>query len=326
MSTEPQGYETPVCGRFAPTPSGRMHLGNVWCALVAWLAVRSCGGELVLRIEDLDTKKTPAGSVEAMLDDLTWLGFDWDRGPVFQSERFDIYQAYYDRLVEMDLTYPCFCSRADLHVSEAPHASDGTPLYTGICRNLTAEQRAKKALERNPGTRLMVPVVSDPVGLIEFSDAVYGTKQECLAKECGDFLIRRSDGIFAYQLAVTVDDALMGVNQVVRGCDLLPSCARQIYIQHLLEFKTPWYAHVPMLLASDGSHRLSKREHSADLGYMRPLFGKPEILLGRLAYLTGLKDSPEPVSARELLEGFSWDTIRAHADLGIPVPDSFFEI
>ena len=151
-----------------------------------------------------------------------------------------------------------------------------------------------------------MPDATNPAGTIEFADGTYGLRRECLAEECGDFLVRRSDGVFAYQLAVTVDDALMGVTQVVRGRDLLPSTARQIYLQRLLGFPQPEYAHVPMLLAADGSRRLSKRERDCDLGFMREHFGAPEVLLGRLAHLVGLRPTDEPALARDLLDGFSW--------------------
>lgn len=172
---------------------------------------------------------------------------------------------------------------------------------------------------------LRVPEATDPAGTIQFADEVYGDQLECLAQECGDFLVRRSDGVHAYQLAVTVDDALIGVDYVVRGRDLLPSCARQIYLQRLLGFDQPRYAHLPMLMAPDGTRRLSKRERDCDLGFMRDHFDTPEVLIGRLAHLTGLVNSPEPLSARELASVFSWDRLRATADKGdIAVPGSFF--
>lgn len=325
----PQAPATaPIRGRFAPTPSGRMHLGNVWCALMAWLAVRSRGGTLVLRIEDLDRHKIPAGAEAALIDDLRWLGFDWDEGPIRQSERTALYAEHAARLTAAGLTYPCFCSRADLHAAEAPHASDGTPIYAGTCRRLSPEQVAhlRATRQRPPALRLVVPGEDDPAGTICFEDGTYGPRREVLAQECGDFLVQRSDGVFSYQLAVTVDDALMGVTQVVRGCDLLPSTARQIYLQRLLGFAQPAYAHIPLLLAADGTRRLSKRDHDCDLGFMREHFGRPEVLLGRLAQLGGLRDADEPVSARELLDGFSWDawaTDPAHR-MDIPVPGSFF--
>ena len=225
----------------------------------------------------------------------------------------------------MGLTYPCFCSRAELHAAQAPHASDGTPIYAGTCRTLTDEQVRERSRMRPAALRLRVPEATDPAGTIQFTDEVYGDQLECLAQECGDFLVRRSDGVHAYQLAVTVDDALMGVDYVVRGRDLLPSCARQIYLQRLLGFDQPRYAHLPMLMAPDGTRRLSKRERDCDLGFMRDHFGMPEVLIGRLAHLTGLVDSPEPLSARELATVFSWDRLRATADKGdIAVPGSFF--
>ncbi len=327
VPTPPAGE---VRGRFAPTPSGRMHLGNVWCALVNWLAVRSAGGTLVLRIEDLDRRVVPAGAEQAMLDDLRWLGLDWDEGPYRQSERAGLYADAARRLVDAGLTYPCFCSRADLHAADAPHASDGTPIYPGTCRDLSPDEVARRLELARQGRghraalRLRVPASDDPRGTIGVTDAVYGAHEECLARECGDFVIRRSDGIYAYQLAVTVDDALMGVNLVVRGRDLLGSCARQVYLQRLLGYAHPSYAHLPMLMAQDGTRRLSKRDHDADLGFMREHFGRPEVLLGRLAHLAGLRPTDEPTTARELLDGFSWAAIRRAAGLtdegGAPIP------
>lgn len=312
-----------VRGRFAPTPSGRMHLGNVWCALLAWLDVRSRNGELVLRIEDLDPNRVPPQAEELLIDDMRWLGLDWDEGPVRQSERSHIYAEYLAKLEAAHLTYPCFCTRADLHATEAPHASDGTPIYAGTCRKLSPTEARVKAEHRSPGIRLAVPDAHNPAGRIAFIDDVYGAQDECLALECGDFIVRRTDGIHAYQLAVAVDDALMGVNRIVRGRDLLPSTARQIYLQELLGFARPTYAHVPLLLAADGSHRLSKRERDCDLGFMRAHFGKPEILLGKLAKLGGLRPTDAPVSAAELAKTFSWDDVRAHRhDIAMP-PDFF---
>lgn len=315
----------PPHGRFAPTPSGRMHLGNVWCALVAWLAVRSQGGTLTLRIEDLDPRKTPAGATEALIDDLRWLGLDWDEGPFFQSERAHLYAEQLARLQEMGLVYPCFCSRAELHAASAPHASDGTPVYAGTCRGLSPDEVARRSQARPAALRLRVPQAGEARGEVDFLDEVYGAQHECLARECGDFLVRRSDGVHAYQLAVVVDDALMGIDQVVRGRDLIGSCARQTYLQDLLGFAHPRYAHLPMLMAQDGTRRLSKRDHDCDLGFMRAHFGRPEVLLGRLAHLTGLLDADEPVSAHELVGQFCWERLRAQAAKGdIAVPGSFF--
>ena len=224
-----------MVGRFAPTPSGRMHVGNVFSALLAWMGVRSVSGRMVLRIEDLDPRAQDRNKARLLMDDLRWLGLDWDSGPYYQSERGEQYQAALTQLAEAGLTYPCFCTRAELHAATAPHASDGTYLYAGTCRSLSAEEVARRSALRPPATRLRVPDEGDPNGEIRFCDLVYGPQHETLSRECGDFLVQRSDGVMAYQLAVVVDDAEMGVTQVVRGQDLLGSCGRQMYLQRLLE-------------------------------------------------------------------------------------------
>ena len=302
-----------VVGRFAPTPSGRMHLGNVYAALVAWLSVRSQGGRMVLRVEDLDTRAHTDQWGPMLLDDLAWLGLDWDEGPVYQRDRMELYRAAVERLRSAGLTYPCFCTRSELHAASAPHASDGTPIYPGTCRSLTPEQVAQRMSERNPAIRLRVPAADDPAGTVRFTDRVYGPQCDVLARTCGDFLVERSDGVFAYQLAVVVDDAAMGVTEVVRGCDLLGSTARQIYLQRLLDLPHPAYAHVPLLLSADG-RRLSKRDRDLDMEGLRERFGSAERLLGWLAGSTGLAPDTVPRSARELADCFSWDTVRAHRD------------
>ena len=327
-----------VTGRFAPSPSGRMHLDNVFSALLAWLSVRAQNGRLVLRIEDLDPRCADPERARQIMDDLRWLGLGWDEGPVYQHDRLDLYEDALKRLQTMrtgaalqepgarpagePLVYPCFCSRAELHAASAPHASDGTPIYAGTCRRLTPDQVREKSKRRPPALRLRVPDAGDPAGEISFEDRVYGPHREVLAEECGDFLIRRSDGVFAYQLAVVVDDAAMGVTEVVRGRDLLGSVARQIYLQRLLGYAQPSYAHVPMLVAPDG-RRLSKREHDCDLGELKRLFGTPECLLGRLAHAARLTPSSEPISAERLAETFSWETVRTHAG-DIVIDEAFF--
>ena len=310
--------EQTVVGRFAPTPSGRMHAGNVFAALMAWLSVRSVGGRMVLRIEDLDPRAHKPQTTQLLLDDLHWLGLDWDEGPYFQSERSEAYVEALHQLDQKDLTYPCFCTRAELHAATAPHASDGTYLYAGTCRNLSSAQIARRSINRPPAIRLRVPEEGDPAGSIRFNDLVFGPQHEVLAHECGDFIVRRSDGVFAYQLAVVVDDALMGINQVVRGQDLLASSARQIYLQRLLGYKQPTYAHVPLLVTPEG-RRLSKRDRDLDLGQIRARDAGPQHLLGRLAAIVGLAQEGEAVSASTLVERFSWKTIRAHAQNNIVV-------
>lgn len=288
-------------GRFAPSPSGRMHLGNVFSALMAWLSVRSAGGEMVLRIEDLDPNRCHPEYAEQLKDDLRWLGLDWDREQTPQSRRTEAYRAQFERLEAMGLVYPCYCTRGELHAASAPHASDGNVIYAGTCRNLTPTQRAEKT--RRPAWRLIVPEKT-----VAFRDGLQGAYREALARECGDFIIRRSDGVYAYQLAVVTDDAATGVTQIVRGRDLLSSTPRQIYLQELLGLSTPEYYHVPLLTAPDG-RRLSKREHDLDMGALREKH-TPETILGGLAYLAGITKTPEPASARELARVFSWENVR----------------
>lgn len=287
-----------VVGRFAPSPSGRMHLGNVFSALMAWLSVRSAGGTMVLRIEDLDPDRCRPEYAEQMKDDLRWLGLDWDVEQTPQSRRTEAYRECFERLREMGLVYPCYCSRGELHAASAPHASDGNVIYAGTCRDLTEEERAAKT--RRPAWRLIVPDEE-----IAFHNGLQGEYRENLARECGDFIIRRSDGVYAYQLAVVTDDAEAGVTQIVRGRDLLSSTPRQIYLQRLLGLPTPEYYHVPLLVAPDG-RRLSKREHDLDMGALRERC-TPEALLGCLAQLSGLRPTAEPVTAGELAAVFSWN-------------------
>lgn len=303
--------EPTVIGRFAPTPSGRMHLGNVFSCLMAWLSARSAGGRIVLRIEDLDPRAQDKAVADRLIADLEWLGLPWDEGPYRQSERTDIYEDAVRRLDDLGLTYPCFCTRAELHAATAPHASDGTYLYAGTCRDLTPEQIAERSCRRAPATRLRVPDEDDPAGTIEFCDLAYGPQREVLARECGDFLVRRSDGVFAYQLAVVVDDGLMGVNQVVRGRDLLGSSARQVYLARLLGLATPAYGHVPLLTAPDG-RRLSKRDQDLDLGALRQRGISSRRIVGALAAAAGIAQKGEEASPEELLGRFSWEKIAAH--------------
>lgn len=309
-------------GRFAPTPSGRMHLGNVLCGLIAWLSARSVGGEMVLRIEDLDRERCSRAYADQMEEDLLWLGLDWDEGgshggpdePYYQSQCDEIYEKTFAKLEEMGLLYPCFCSRAELHGVNAPHLSDGRTVYAGTCRHLTPAQREEKARRRPPAIRLMVPDEQ-----ITFIDGHYGPYTENLLHECGDFAVRRFDGVYCYQLAVVVDDARMGVTQVVRGSDLISSTPRQLYLYRLLGLQAPSFAHIPLLTAPDG-RRLSKREKDLDMGVLRSKFTAPQ-LVGKLAFLSGLIDRPEPITARELLPIFDWNRIKKD---DIEVPDDMF--
>ena len=292
--------EKPI-GRFAPTPSGRMHMGNVFAGLIAWLSVKSQGGSMLLRMEDLDTQRTSGEFAEVLRKDLTWLGLTWDEETPAQSQRSDTYIRYFEQLRDLGLLYPCYCTRSQLHSVNAPHLSDGTYVYPGTCRNLTAEEQ--QAFHRNPSWRVTVP---DKVWTVE--DLVQGIYTENLATDCGDFVVRRADGVFVYQLAVTVDDGEFGVTEVVRGMDLLSSAPRQMYLQELFGFAHPEYGHVPMLMAPDG-RRLSKRDRDMDLGYLQERVN-PEELLGLLAYSAHLIDKLTPISPKELAKEFSWDKLR----------------
>lgn len=289
-------------GRFAPSPSGRMHLGNVFCALMAWLSCRAQNGTMLLRVEDLDPARCRPEYTEQLIRDLTWLGLDWDEGgdlPAYrQSERAAWYAECFARLEAMGRTYPCFCSRSELHDASAPHASDGTVIYRGNCRALSDAERAAKAAARAPAQRLWVN--GDP---ITFTDHVYGQVKSNLAEDCGDFILRRSDGVYAYQLAVVADDAAMGVTEVVRGHDLLSSTPRQLLLYRLLGFTAPQFAHLPLLVAPDGK-RLSKRERALDVGALQASGITAEQIIGMLAWLAGLTETAEPCTAKELVPIF----------------------
>lgn len=286
-----------------------MHLGNALSALLSWLSARSQGGQWLLRIEDLDTGRSRPEFIAAMEDDLRWLGLEWDEGgssdPFYcQSKRSEIYNEAIDRLINKGLVYPCWCSRADLMAANAPHQSDGRVVYAGTCRPSepyllhSAEARGG----RMPAWRVMVP---DAV--VSVNDLHYGNVSVNLAGECGDFIVRRSDGVAAYQLAVVVDDALMGVTEVVRGSDLLLSSPQQAWLHGQLGFTPPVFAHLPLLCASDG-RRLCKRDKDMDLGALRAKYS-PEQVIGRLALLSGLRPSDEPVRASELIADFDWSKI-----------------
>lgn len=292
-----------IRGRFAPTPSGFLHLGNLFCSLLAWLEAKKDGGSVILRIEDLDQNRCLRANADRLARDLEWLGLIWDEGAYisadseayFQSNRSNIYAHYFEQLQNSGHSFPCFCSRSELHAAEAPHLSDGRILYPGTCRQLSVAEREAKAAKRAPAYRVQVP---DEV--ISFQDGHYGSQSYNLVKESGDFIVRRSDGVFAYQLAVTVDDALMGVNQVVRGCDLLSSTAMQLYLYRLLGFEPPSFFHVPLLTAADG-RRLAKRDGDLELSVLRRHFGNAEPIIGWLAYLAGQLKKPEPITPAALL-------------------------
>lgn len=317
--------EPPVVGRFAPTPSGNLHLGNVFNMLLCWLGAKSRGGRILLRIEDLDLSRTSPAFTRQIIDDLLWLGLTWDegpgaggpQGPYLQSRRDGFYLEQLAKLAQKGLLYPCFCSRAQLHAASAPHAADGSYVYGGHCRGLTLEQVSKMQKQRPGAVRVQVPDVE-----VSFTDGLQGPYTENLQSEAGDFILRRSDGVFAYQLAAPADDGAMGVTQVVRGRDLLASTARQIWLIQTLGYAPPAYLHHPLLLAPDG-RRLAKRDADMDLAALRKAHKGPETLLGALGHLAGLLPKPQPVSAKELLPLFAWQKLPKE---DIPLPPEIWNL
>lgn len=288
-----------------------MHLGNVFSALMSWLDARSCGGQWVLRIEDLDPQRSRIEYARQIEDDLHWLGLDWDEGgldgagengPYLQSRRGDIYERYLNLIQDQGVTYPCTCTRADILATQAPHQSDGRVVYGGRCRPSVMPAKNRISCDAPHATRLWVPDKE-----IGYNDLLWGGGSVNLARECGDFILRRADGAWSYQLAVVVDDALMGVTRVVRGNDLLLSAAQQNYLYGLLGFPSPEYAHVPLLVNSEG-RRLSKRDGGLNMASLRKHKSAAEII-GNLAHAAGLIPHPDPVDAADLISIFSWEKV-----------------
>ena len=309
---------TPVCGRFAPSPSGRMHLGNLCCALLAWLSVRSQNGEMLLRIEDLDPDRCTREKAELLMDDLFWLGLTWDEGPgherthapYYQSARRELYESALSELRAKNDVYPCFCTRAELHAVSAPHAGDGTFRYPGLCRNLTPAEAEEKSRTRRPSLRFRAPEDT-----VTFEDLYCGPQNINVQSTFGDFIVRRSDGLFGYQLAVVVDDALTGVDEVVRGRDILSATPRQIYLLRELGYPAPRYCHIPLLTDAQG-RRLAKRDRDLDLSALSRRY-TPQRLLGMLAHAAGLLEEDRAADLEELTALFDWSNVRRD-DLRLP--------
>ena len=234
------------------------------------------------------------------MDDLQWLGLEWDGKPCWQSQRGDIYARYLQQLTEAGLIYPCYCTRADILATQAPHESDGRVVYKGTCRNLPPGTHTGPA-----ALRMKVP--DEGRGIVTFTDGHYGTHTVDLTTQCGDFIVRRKDGAWAYQLAVVVDDSLMGINEVVRGRDLLLSSPQQIYLAQQLGFTPPRFTHLPLLCNTAGQ-RLSKRDKSLDMGCLRQCL-TPNQIIGLLAHAAGLQPTPDAVSAQSLVKTFSWNKV-----------------
>lgn len=291
----------PVRGRYAPSPTGPLHLGNARTALLAWLDIRSKAGTFLLRIEDLDPQRSSPDSAAGIVEDLRWLGLDWDEGPdrggpvapYTQDERRASYDQAIARLLADGLAFPCTCSRAEVaRAAGAPHAGEDGPRYPGTClRGVTHPERAASV-------RLRV----DPA-LVTFDDLVCGPVTEDVGWAVGDFALRRADGVAAYQLAVALDDSLMKIDRVVRGDDLLRSTPRQLLVLRALGLDEPRYGHVPLVVGENG-HRLSKRGGALSLAALRASGVRPEAVVGWLAKTWGHGDG-SPVSARELVADFA---------------------
>ena len=296
-----------VVGRFAPSPSGYLHIGNLLSMLLAWLDCRALGGELIFRMEDLDPARSKPAFAEAMADDPRWLGLDWDRGwpdPAYaQSLRTVRYAAAFRRLEELELIYPCWCSRAErLAAASAPHPGEQEHDAACRCARLSRAERAERLLSgRAPAWKLRCPDET-----ITVRDGHFGLYTQNPARDGGDCILRRSDGIYAYQLAVSTDDMEMGVTRVVRGRDLLSSAPKQQWLIETLGGTAPVYCHAPLIVS--GSGKLSQRLGSLSTRELRKEL-RPEQLVGRLALLCGLIDREEPVTPRELLRDFSWDKV-----------------
>ncbi len=289
--------------RFAPSPTGDLHLGGAWTALASWVVARSSGGRVVLRIEDIDTPRVVPGSEVSILRDLEWLGLDWDVGPVRQTARLALYASAIERLAAAGLMYPCDCSRAEIaRAASAPHGGDEAA-YPGLCR----ARDPARAMKRPPAQRARVPG-----GVASYDDGAVGRVEQNLAREVGDFVLCRGDGVFAYQLVVVVDDAAMGITDVVRGADLIASTPRQIWLASVLRLPAPRYTHVPLVVAPDGA-RVEKRTPGVTIAALRAAGVSPWAIVGRLAHGLALAPTPGPATPRAIADAwrgraFAWPT------------------
>lgn len=290
LSRGHRAHHVTIRTRFAPSPTGDLHLGGAWTALASWVLARRAGGDFVLRIEDIDRQRVLPGSQERIESDLRWLGLDWDEGPYLQSQRTDLYEKAIARLSVDGLVYPCDCSRSEIaRVASAPHENEEV-IYPGFCR----DRDPARPMKRPPALRVRVP---DEV--VAFEDDVAGVVTQNLAGEAGDFVLSRGDGAFAYHLAVVVDDAAMQITAVVRGADLLASTPRQIWLAGMLGARPPRYAHVPLVVAHDGA-RLEKRTAGGIVRGLREGGICASHVVGELAHGLGLLPKKAPRAARDV--------------------------
>jgi len=337
MNRSPAPDATHPTGRLAPSPTGLLHLGNAWSFLLAWLAARSEGGRILLRQEDIDPARSRQEWMEAIEDDLHWLGLDWDEGPDCSGRNAPYRQSlcdqfYHSALLQLEhrgLVYPCFCTRKELRLmAGAPHgAADGLgdagAAYPGTCRHLSETERAERLAQgRHASLRLLCP--DGESGREHFVDRVLGPQSFTLSDCGGDFALRRSDGVWAYQLAVVTDDIRMGVTQIVRGEDILMSTPRQIRLYRLLGGTIPEFAHIPLLHDALGE-RLAKRHKSLSLTELRSRGCRPEAIVGWLAHLAGLTENDTALSPAALAErlrcagtGFPWEKLKDRGRILVP--------
>lgn len=292
--------QRPFVGRFAPSPTGRMHAGNIFAYLMAWLSAKSRGGKVLLRIEDLDEQRSRAEYADMIMRDLESLGLFWDGDVLFQSTRKQDYAEALEILKKKGTLYECFCTRDQANVQSAPHSGEMTG-YRGTCRALSDEDRAisrDRALAQGRAPSLRCKVDDE---IVCFHDIFQGDVESTLVAPFDDFVVRRSDELFAYQLAVVVDDAFQGINSIVRGYDLVESTKKQVHLQEELSFPKPEYGHVPLLVNTEG-RRLSKRDADASLEALSMEYGSTEGVIGHIAHIAGITDADEPATPEQLLK------------------------
>ena len=293
-------------GRLAPSPTGAQHIGNARTYLLAWLSIRSRGGRIILRMEDIDSPRVKFGAERQAIEDLRWLGLDWDEGPdvggtsapYVQTHRMEMYRAYLKQLQHAEQIYPCTCSRSDVQAAaSAPHAGQEGPIYPGVCAGRTAMDAA------TIGDAPFSWRFRTSAKKRQFRDGVTGFVECSVSKELGDFVVAKMNGAPAYQLAVVIDDHFMGVNEVLRGDDLLPSAFRQLDLYDVFGWPAPTFIHAPLVVGPDG-RRLAKRHGDTRLATLREAGVAPEKLLGLLAWSCGFRDAKEPATAEDLLSDF----------------------